>query len=395
MKDITCFTLGTLLKLICISIIFAACNSEPNGLIEGKPEDIAFDKNNRMHILFSNKVKSTDTTTDVFYTSLYKNKYDSVYNLSKSSLNSSFAKLYIDNYSTVHAIWIDNCLRVDCPEYLYHNYFRNNKWGKPLNFDGGDIDEEGYSHHYHFGNISGNSTGEMFLFYNRRFITYFINNETTKPQWFKVGTFYPDIVIDDENHLHLVLVSGNEKIKETLTNMDILYYNLSIKDSIWTGPNIVYSNEKTTCNSPRILVGTDHTIHIFWLEDYDRNFTSDFLCHCYSKDGISWSDPVIINTATAKNIIVSMDVAISPDNRLYAVWSERVIKNKTEMPGAVSYSVLSDNEWATPKEIYMKGVKNLSNPCIASDKKGKVHVLVNGKNNDNELGYIYHNVIKD
>lgn len=377
---------------ISILIFLTSCNSKTTDLISGVPNDIVFDKEGRMHILFSNISNYTDSTTDVYYTSWYNNRYDTLHNLSKSNINSSQAKLFIDNYSTVHAIWIDHCITSMCPQELYHSYLRNRKWSAPLNFDGGEVNTKGNPVHYHFGNVCSNDSGEIFLFWNKKYKTYFINNQSVKPTLFKSGTFYPDAVIDNKNNLHLILVSGNERIGETETNMDLIYYNYSIEDNTWKGPDIVYHNIKNTTKQPRIFIDTEQKLHVLWLEARNHNIFSSLFCHCSSKDGLTWSDPHIINISA--NNISSMDVAIS-DNKIFAVWSELTVENEKYTQGKLYYAVYKENEWGLPTEIKIKNVKYTGNPCITADKKGVGHVLFNGRNNQSEYGHIYHYIIKN
>ncbi len=96
--------------------------------------DMIFDKNDRLHLVFSGQVNDT-SIYDIFYTFSDGDSFAIPINLSNSQKISYEAKLVVDNDNVIHAVWEDYDER---QADLFYSYYKNGKWSVPMNFWNGD-----------------------------------------------------------------------------------------------------------------------------------------------------------------------------------------------------------------------------------------------------------------
>lgn len=391
----------TLLLLIAILIVtgwlvknYYAFKPEILAGTSGIPHDVDYDHTNNMYMVFSSNRTDSITSTDVFYMQYNSSKNYNITNLSNSNENSGSAKLYIDNDSSAHVVWLDFCDRRGCPQNVFYAHITKNKLLQNKRITGGES-RDNLPTSYYLGNIAKNpSDNSLYLTWNKSFLAYYSKisdkhniNDSVE---FSQASFYPSICFDNDGYMHIAFINSSLSLSGIETNMDVVYLKLS-DNSTYTDTSLVYHNKLSSSHYTKILIDKKKNIHIIWQEDTDNDRLPDKIYHSYSTGDNNWSAPHILNPDC--RYCINLDFAVDKNNDIYVVWDE-ITNENIFRPNKVYYSCFSNSEWSTPINVTSKNTTFESSPCIAIDKKDYVYVFWSGKQKADDYSQIYQKRIK-
>ena len=191
-----------------------------------------------------------------------------------------------------------------------------------------------------------------------------------------VGTniTYGDLLIDEENNVHVVF---NE------SNSNIFYITNSFDDKLsasWSLP--VNLSTSLYVEGPKIVLTNDGWMHITWTELTEEGFGRSIF-YSRSMNGESWETPQLVFQPIDE--IKDGHLAIFPNlgsdgvGRLHLVWSRGVGK----IDGL--YHSMSDNNgqtWSDPKVIHPGLSGSTGHNSLQTDSKGNLHLILSSRIGD-------------
>jgi hypothetical protein len=194
---------------------------------------------------------------------------------------------------------------------------------------------------------------------------------TTKRLTYNSGSSYsPDIVVDSNNHLHVVwydVTSGNWEI----------YYKKSTNGgSAWTTKRLTYSLGNSSF--PVITVDSNDHIHVVWQDDTPGNLE---IYHKRSTDGGStWITKRVSYSSGSSGYPT---IAVSSSNHIHVVWYDWTPGNPEIY---FKRSTDGGTTWTTKRLTYNSG--SSLHPNIVTDSSDHLHVVWRDNTPGNEE--IYH-----
>ncbi len=373
-----------ILKFLSITV-FAGEWSDPVLIWDGTTEfgDMNFDKNDRLHLVFSGKENDT-LKYDMFYTFYDGDSFAVPINISNSQRISDKAKLVVDNDNVIHAVWEDRCEFRACVPDLFYSYCKNGKWSIPMNFYHGDTSFTDMPGYLYISNLASDSSSRVHVMwdYSLDYYTYFENCTPADIQKSKgdIG-YYHYLYIDNKDMLNRVSWHI-ELIPDSLSFYNGFFY-YSKSDSTWSDPVMVYQNpDNLSSHFPKIIGDAHGRLHIVWLEDIDGNIFPDRVYHSFSDDGVSWTEPYIVYKSEQN--CFRLDVAMDSQNKLHAVWDHTDQYNLL-LIDHVYYSSFDGTSWSEPERLTPGGRIICGWPRIAVDSQDYLHVIWSGA--DSKLRY--------
>jgi len=183
----------------------------------------------------------------------------------------------------------------------------------------------------------------------------------------------PEIAVDSDNNLHVVLDAGTE----------IYYVKSTNRGRTWSQPTMISdpgpSNPLTDSLDPHITIGPGGEIYVVW---YQRpaGFESDEVFFTKSTDGgITWSTDVMVSTSS----IPSSDprIAVAPNGDIYVVWEEKLCYCENYLPTTprvvIYYAKSTDGgqTWSIGEVAVPDSTEALIHPDVAIDSRGRIHVV--------------------
>jgi hypothetical protein len=110
----------------------------------------------------------------------------------------------------------------------------------------------------------------------------------------------PDLAEDDDGTVHLVwCLIGN--------GVGYLIYQVRSAEGNWSGPQVLFGSSEEPANRPRIMIDTQHKLHVFWETDRYHNY----LGYMTKPAGGVWSEVTpIVGPRTDINLRMSTDGTI-------------------------------------------------------------------------------------
>ncbi|MFH1862865.1 MAG: T9SS type A sorting domain-containing protein [bacterium] len=223
--------------------------------------------------------------------------------------DSSAPKITVDSQGKPHVVWVHNTLTY--PE-IYYTTFSDTGWSTPLNIS----------------------------------------------QTLTLASYSPDIVVDSQDHLHVVWAEG------LYGGMDIVHREF---DGVqWLPAEVAYQDP---CNSydPCLAIDGWDRLHVAYRDD--GNFGSPFEIGYLMFDGISWSQPVNISQIPSQTS-QTPDIAIDAQNHPHVIWQQLTSTGKD-----VFYAYYNGSVWSTAENITNQSADGITFPSIVISNQNVIYVL--------------------
>ena len=186
------------------------------------------------------------------------------------------------------------------------------------------------------------------------------------------GQYYPSIVIDSLNNLHVVW----QGIDISNTAYQIKYSKFN--GTTWSSWVNIQTISGYHQQNPSIAIDSLNNLHVVWQGLDSSNATNQIK---YSKfNGTTWSSWITIQTITSYNQSGS-SIAIDSLNNLHVVWHGSDSSNTTAYQ--IKYSKFNGTTWSSWINIQPISGYNQYSPSIAIDSLNNIHVVWYGIDSSN------------
>ncbi|MCG3216851.1 MAG: hypothetical protein KAS63_09025 [Candidatus Heimdallarchaeota archaeon] len=302
--------------------------------------DLAIDKNDNIHVVFEDEtddLEGSGTDTDVFYiqwnaeTRVWSNLETVSTESTALSNNPSIA---VDQNGNTHVSWHDQT----------------------------DI-------------LSAGPDGDVF--YKRRTpdgtwtSTELVSTDSTS------NLQQISIAIDNQGNPSITWSDNTDVGDLGGTDYDIFYNNLTIATSTWLGMTLVSTESDLGSYNPDVNVDEEGNIHLVWydLSDLGSGTDDDIFYKKYSISEEDWSTIVFISSESTSD---SRDPFMTIDNEgiIHIAWEDETNyeASGTDWDIFYKYSAPHLSTWTTTEVISVESTFWAALPSIAIDQEGTIHI---------------------
>jgi hypothetical protein len=290
----------------------------------------------------------------------------------ESTLNSYPPSLTVDFFGNVHIVW-NEYNSYDKQAFVFYKM-------KPLGGNWSPTEQISLENHHVYSNpyLACDAAGMVHVVWVANCSNVwnlFYRNKPLGGSWSPTEMFtnesnnrfpdYPSLAVETDGTVHVVWV---EAMFHSIYWTDEIYYNMRSPDGKWSIPEIISTKRLFVFSMfPSIVIGSDGTVHIAWIDYYIPSLIrgGDILYRMKSHDG-TWSRIEKINKKTY--LIAEIDLAIGLDETVHIVWSEFSSWYWTAVEGtSIFYSMKpSSGTWVQPAEMISIDSKDFAHfPQIA------------------------------
>ena len=168
---------------------------------------------------------------------------------------------------------------------------------------------------------------------------------------------YPDLVVDSNNHLHLVWDDNSPG------NFEIYYKKSTDSGATWTTKRLTYNSGYSSHSS--IAVDSNDYLHVVWDDSAQAN--NEIFYKKSTDNGMTWiTKRISYNSGYSYNPFIAVD----SNNHLHVVWyddspgNDEIYCKKSTDSGAT---------WTTKRLTYNSG--DSRSPSIAADSNDHLHLV--------------------
>lgn len=247
--------------------------------------------------------------------------------LSRSSTFSKSPKATVDPSGTVHLFWGENNSEVQnnsgVVDAINYSTWNGQTWTDPVDVIAA---EEVGQASLILLSVSSDTSGFLHIFWTKLSQTHgsglfhsfaYVSQAANPTMWVtelvESGMFSGGMgTLGTNGTLHLVYAD----------NVSVAYRNLSLADSQWSEPSLVYrvpNNATQAASLPRVVVDGSGVIHVVWEEDSGQdNWNPSGILYARSLDGgLTWSDTKKWGDSGRHG---QPGVAVDGENRVHIVW---------------------------------------------------------------------------
>jgi hypothetical protein len=194
---------------------------------------------------------------------------------------------------------------------------------------------------------------------------------TTQSSWF------PDIVISPDNHIHITWSSGVSRGEEAADQIDLLLYSV-LKDGLWSKPNdIVNPGTGGFVSRHSIVMGRDGRLHLLVRSQLRIDYMQAPWDQATSAH--EWGEPRKISNQSTTYYDA---LAIDSTNTLHAFWNESIpndpLKPNKECPACSELFYRSSQDegkrWSEPTNL-SQSPEGSAKPQVKIDKDDNMHLV--------------------
>jgi hypothetical protein len=188
-----------------------------------------------------------------------------------------------------------------------------------------------------------------------------------------------DLVIDNDNNVHLVFKDATDNLEDSGTDTDIFYIQWNAETKIWSNLETVSTGSNDLSEYPAIAVDKNGNVHIAWSDQTElvpSGIDADVFYKRRSPDG-TWTTAELVSTDSTDNL-QQISIAVDHQGNPSIVWSDRTDVGDL---GGLDYDIFYNNQiiatstWLGMTLISSESDLGSYNPDVDVDEVGNIHIV--------------------
>jgi hypothetical protein len=189
------------------------------------------------------------------------------------------------------------------------------------------------------------------------------------------GSYESALTIEEDGTLHVAWRDYSDYAGSDL--YPDIFYKKKPGGGSWSLTEVVSTDLPSSEHLPSMGVDGAGTVHMVWHDSIDLAGSRDALNIVYTHkvSGGSWSFPEIISTESATSSSWYASLAVEPDGTVHVAWEDHADYAGSGADGDIFYKQKpGGGSWSTTEVVSGDSTGDSSNPSLAVDPDGTVHV---------------------
>ena len=198
-----------------------------------------------------------------------------------------------------------------------------------------------------------------------------VSTESTADSWL------PSLAVDSAGHVHIAWSDGTAYAGSG-TDRDIFYKRFDATSSSWTTTEVVSTESTSDSYLPSLTVDSAGTVHIAW-EDFTiyagSGIDNDIFYKRWDSSTSSWTTTEVVSTESTD---ASSNPSLATDTlgNVHVAWYDGTAYAGSDLDMDIFYKRwdASTSSWTTTEVVSTESAGHSNYPSLATDFAGKVHI---------------------
>jgi len=192
-----------------------------------------------------------------------------------------------------------------------------------------------------------------------------------------VESYYPSLATDTAGNVHIAWQDYTDYAGSG-TGWDIFYKRWDAASSSWTTTEVVSTESTSRAENPSLGTDSSGNVHIAWQDetDYDGAGTDpDIFYKYWNATTSSWTTTEVVSTESTEDSYYP-SLAIDASDNVHIAWQDGTDYTGSGTDRDIFYKHwnATTSLWTTTEVVSTESTEDSSNPSLAIDSAGNIHV---------------------